>query len=217
MDILGPLQLRLTWRALQEAQVVISTCTTTRAFHLELITSIASKAFQIEFHPFVTVRCHPNVCWSAGLCLKLHRSTRIPERSDAKLGHSQDSRLPFRGIHSQFRVVVEHPTCEPPERSWWVANQVHYTGPNSVFSNRAFNEEQWAPLPKFGRRLGRTTHSTEWHPDWTTQSVGTIPLNGTVVLAQYAPIKVNLSIYFVSTRNTAFWCSFKGVLNWGFT
>ena len=182
MDILGPLHIRLTWRTLQEAQVVISTCTTTRAFQLELITSKASKAFQIDFRPFVTVRCHPNVCRSAGLCLKLHRSTRIPERSDAKLRHSQDSRLPFRGINSQCREVVEHPTCKPPEQSWCVANQVHYTGPNSVCSNQAFNEEQWAPLPKFGRRVGRKTHYTEWHPDRTTQSAWTIPLNGTVVV-----------------------------------
>ena len=68
MDILGPLQIRFTWQTLQEAQVVISTCTTTRAFQLELITSKASKAFQVEFCP----------------------STRIPEGSDAKLRHSQD-------------------------------------------------------------------------------------------------------------------------------
>ena len=117
MDILGPLQIRLTWRTLQQAQVVISTCTTTREVHLELISSKASKAFQMEIRPFVSVRSHPNVYWSAGLWLKLHRGTGIPERSDAKLGHSQDLRLPFRAIHSQFRVVVEHPTCEPPERS----------------------------------------------------------------------------------------------------
>ena len=158
MDILRPLQIRLAWRPLQEAQDVISTCTTTRAFHIKFITSKASKAFQMEFRPFATVRGHPKVCWSAGLCLKLHRSTRIPERSYAKLEHSNDSRLPSRRIHSQFRVVVEHLTCEPPERSWWVANQVHYTGPNSICSNQAFNEERWAPLPKFGRRVGRTMH-----------------------------------------------------------
>ena len=60
MDTLGPLHIRLTWRTLQEAQVVISTCTTARAVHLELITSKASKASQMEFCPFVMVRGHPN-------------------------------------------------------------------------------------------------------------------------------------------------------------
>ena len=32
---------------------------------------------------------------------------------------------------------------------------------NRVRKNQAFTEEPWAPLPKLGRRVGRTTHCTE--------------------------------------------------------
>ena len=39
MDMFGPLQFRLNRRTLQDAQVVIFTCATTRAVHLELVTN----------------------------------------------------------------------------------------------------------------------------------------------------------------------------------
>ena len=39
MDMFAPLQFRLNRRTLQDAQVVIFTCATTRAAHLELVTN----------------------------------------------------------------------------------------------------------------------------------------------------------------------------------
>jgi len=52
MDMFGPLQIRLNRRTLQEAQVVIFTCTTTRAIHLELETDKSSEAFLMAFRRF---------------------------------------------------------------------------------------------------------------------------------------------------------------------
>ena len=64
MDMFGPLQIRLNRRTLQEAQVVIFTCTTTRAVHLELVTDKSSEAFSMAFRRFAILRGHPNVCCS---------------------------------------------------------------------------------------------------------------------------------------------------------
>jgi len=64
MDMFGPLQIRLNRRTLQEAQVVIFTCTTTRAIHLELVTHKTTEAFLMAFRRFACLRGHPNVCWS---------------------------------------------------------------------------------------------------------------------------------------------------------
>ena len=64
MDMFGPLQIRLNRRTLQEAQVVIFTCATTQAVHLELVTDKSAEAFLMAFRRFACLREHPNVCWS---------------------------------------------------------------------------------------------------------------------------------------------------------
>ena len=64
MDMFRPLQIRLNRRTLQEAQVVIFTCTTTRAIHIELVTDKSSEAFLMAFRRFTCLHGHPNICWS---------------------------------------------------------------------------------------------------------------------------------------------------------
>lgn len=64
MDMFGSLQVRLNRRTLREAQVVIFTCTTTRAIHLELITEKSSEAFSMAFRRFACLHGQPNICWS---------------------------------------------------------------------------------------------------------------------------------------------------------
>lgn len=64
MDMFGPLQIRQNQRTLREAQVVIFTCTTTKAIHLELVTDNSSKAFLMAFRRFACLHGYPNICWS---------------------------------------------------------------------------------------------------------------------------------------------------------
>ena len=64
MDMFGPLQIRLNRRTLQETQVIIFSCLTTRAAQLEVVTDKSSEAFLMAFRRFACLRGHPNVCWS---------------------------------------------------------------------------------------------------------------------------------------------------------
>ena len=48
--------------ALKEEQVVIITCMTTRAVHLEPFTDKTSGAILMVFHGFAYLRGHPSVC-----------------------------------------------------------------------------------------------------------------------------------------------------------
>lgn len=64
IDMFGPLQIWLNQRTLEETQVVIFTCTTTRAIHLELVTNKTTEAFLIVFGRFAWLRGHPNICSS---------------------------------------------------------------------------------------------------------------------------------------------------------
>ena len=51
-------------KTLKEAQVIIFTCMTTRAVHLELVTDKSAETFLLAFRRFASLRGHPNVCWS---------------------------------------------------------------------------------------------------------------------------------------------------------
>ena len=63
LDMFGPLHIRLNRKTLKEAQVIIFTCTTTRAIHLELVTDRSAETLLMEFR-FVPTRGHPKICWS---------------------------------------------------------------------------------------------------------------------------------------------------------
>ena len=64
MDIFGPVQIKLGRKTLKEAQVIIFTCMTSRAIHLELVTDKTSDAFLMAFRRFACLRGYPSVCWS---------------------------------------------------------------------------------------------------------------------------------------------------------
>lgn len=64
MDMFGPIQIRMNRKTRKEAQVIIFTCMTMRAIHLELVTDRSSDAFLMAFRRFACTRGHPNVCWS---------------------------------------------------------------------------------------------------------------------------------------------------------
>ena len=52
MDMFGPVQIKLGRKTLKEAQVIIFTCMTSRAIHLELVTDKTSDAFLMAFRRF---------------------------------------------------------------------------------------------------------------------------------------------------------------------
>ena len=66
MDMFGPIQIRMNGKTRKEAQVIIFTCMTMRAMHLELVTDRSSDRFLMAFRRFACTRGHSNVCWSAG-------------------------------------------------------------------------------------------------------------------------------------------------------
>ncbi|XP_020916654.1 uncharacterized protein LOC110254043 [Exaiptasia diaphana] len=60
----GPVQIKLNRKTLKEAQVIIFTCMTTRAVHLELVTDRSSDTFLMAFRRFASLRGQPSTCWS---------------------------------------------------------------------------------------------------------------------------------------------------------
>ena len=115
MDMFGPLQIRLNRRTLQEAQVLIFTCTTTRAIHLELVTDKSSEAFLIAFRRFACLHGHPNVCWSD--C-----GSNFVGAQEYLREVMQDWDIPK--ICLRFQVAIEHPSRKPSERSCGVTYQI---------------------------------------------------------------------------------------------
>ena len=54
----GPLHIKLNRKTLKEAQVVIFTCMTSRAVHLELVNDKTADAFLMAFRRFASLRGH---------------------------------------------------------------------------------------------------------------------------------------------------------------
>ena len=64
IDMFGPFHIKLSRKTLKEAQVIIFTCMTTRAVHLELVSDKSSDTFLLAFRRFASLRGHPNTCRS---------------------------------------------------------------------------------------------------------------------------------------------------------
>ena len=137
MDMFGPLQIRLNRRTLQEAQVVIFTCTTTRAIHLELVTDKSSEAFLMAFRRFACLYGNPNVCWSD--CGSNFVGAQVMQDWDIPKIQS--------AISEEFACNFEW--------QWNTPHASHQNGVvesliksvrqalNNVCKNQAFTEEQW--------------------------------------------------------------------------
>ena len=64
IDMFGPFQVKIGCKTLKEAHVIIFTCMTTRAIHLELVTDRSTDTFLMAFRRFASIRGHPINCWS---------------------------------------------------------------------------------------------------------------------------------------------------------
>ena len=62
LDMFGPFQVGC--KTLKEAHVIVFTCMTTRAIHLELVTNKSTNTFLMAFCRLASLRGHPINCWS---------------------------------------------------------------------------------------------------------------------------------------------------------
>lgn len=142
IDMFGPVHIRLNRKTLKEAQVVIFTCMTSRAVHLELVSDKSTAAFLMAFRRFACLRGHPNNCWSdcgtnfvgaQGYLNEIIQGWDIPR------------------IQS---VLSEEFTCDF-KWQWNIPHASHQNGVvesliksvrqglNSTCKNQTFTEEQW--------------------------------------------------------------------------
>ena len=56
LDMFGPVHVKLNRRTLKEAQIIIFTCMTARAVHLELVTDKSADCFLMSFRRFASLR-----------------------------------------------------------------------------------------------------------------------------------------------------------------
>ena len=90
VDMFGPLHIKLNRKTLKEAQVVIFTCMTSRAVHLELVNDKTADAFLMAFPSFREL-AWPPARLLVGLWNKLCRCAKLLKGNYAELEHSQDS------------------------------------------------------------------------------------------------------------------------------
>jgi hypothetical protein len=64
IDMFGPVHIKLARRTLKEAQVIIFTCMTSRAIHLELVSDKSTDTFLMALRRFASTRGHPQQIWS---------------------------------------------------------------------------------------------------------------------------------------------------------
>ena len=64
IDMFGPFQVKIRRKTPKEAHVIIFTCMTTRAIHLELVTDKSTDTFLMAFRRIESLKGHPINCWS---------------------------------------------------------------------------------------------------------------------------------------------------------
>ena len=142
MDMFGPVQIKLGRKTLKEAQVIIFTCMTSRAIHLELVADKTSDAFFMAFRRFACLRGYPNVCWS-------DRGTNFVGAQGYLNEITQNWDIP--GVKSVFSDKFG---CEF-RWEWNTPHASHQNGAvetliksvrqalNATCKNQAYSEEQW--------------------------------------------------------------------------
>ena len=142
IDMFGPLHIKLNRKTLKEAQVVIFTCMTTRAVHLELVNDKTSDAFLMAFRRFASLRGHPSVCWS-------DRGTNFVGAQGYLKEIMQSWNIP------KIQSVLSEDFCCDFKWQWNIPHASHQNGVvetliksvrqslNATCKNQAFTEEQW--------------------------------------------------------------------------
>ena len=157
MDMFGPLHIKLNRKTLKEAQVIIFTCMTTRAVHLELVTDKTSDAFLMAFRRFASLRGHPCICWSdcgtnfvgaQGYLKEIMRSWNVPKIEGVlSEDFSCDFKWKWNTPHASHQNGVVETLIKSVRQSL-----------NATCKNQAFTEEQWRTF------LAETTYVINGRP-----------------------------------------------------
>lgn len=144
-------------KTLKEAQVVIFTCMTSRAVHLELVNDKAADAFLMAFCRFASLRGHLRVCWSdcgtnfvgAQSYLKeITQSWNIPNiQGVLPEEFSCDFKWQWNIPHASHQNGVVETLIKSVRQSL-----------NATCKNQAFTEEQWRTF------LSETTYVINGRP-----------------------------------------------------
>ncbi|XP_068738909.1 uncharacterized protein [Montipora capricornis] len=157
MDMFGPLHIKLNRKTLKEVQVIIFTCMTTRAVHLELVTDKTSDAFLMAFRRFASLRGHPCICWSdcgtnfvgaQGYLKEIMQSWNVPKIEG---GLSEDFSCDFKWKWNPPHASHQNGVVETLIKS--VRQSL-----NATCKNQAFTEEQWRTF------LAETTYVINGRP-----------------------------------------------------
>ena len=157
IDMFGPLHIKLNRKTLEEAQVVIFACMTTRAVHLELVNDKTSDAFLMAFRRFASLRGHPSVCWSD--C-----GTNFVGAQSYLKEITQSWNI------SKIQSVLSEDFCCDFKWQWNIPHASHQNGVvetliksliqslDATCKNQAFTEEQWRTF------LSETTYIINGRP-----------------------------------------------------
>lgn len=142
MDMFGPMQIKLGRKTLKEAQVIIFTCMTSRAIHLELVTDKTSDAFLMAFRRFACLQGYPSVCWSdhgtnfVGAQGYLKETTQNRDVPKIKSVLSDKFGCEFRWEWNTPHASHQNGVVETLIKSVRQAL-------NATCKNQAYSEEQW--------------------------------------------------------------------------
>ena len=157
IDMFGPLHIKLNRKTLKEAQVIIFTCMTTRAVHLELVNDKTSDAFLMAFRRFASLRGHPSVCWSdcgtnfvgaQAYLQEIMRSWNIPKIQSVL---SEDFCCDFKWLWNIPHASHQNGVVETLIKS--VRQSL-----DATCKSQAFTEEQWRTF------LSETTYIINGRP-----------------------------------------------------
>ena len=142
IDMFGPFQVKIGHKTLKEAHVIIFTCMTTRAIHLELVTDRSTDTFLMAFRRFASLRGHPINCWSD--CGTNFVGAQQYLREECKIGISPEfwvsSQINFHahssgnGTYHELAIKMEWSKC--------LFKSVRQALDASS-KNQSFTEEQW--------------------------------------------------------------------------
>ena len=156
IDMFGPLHIKLNRKTLKEAQVIIFTCMTTRAVHLELVNDKTSDAFLMAFRRFASLRGHPSVCWSdcgtnfvgaQAYLQEIMRSWNIPKIQSVLSEDFCDFKWLWNIPHASHQNGVVETLIKSVRQSL-----------DATCKSQAFTEEQWRTF------LSETTYIINGRP-----------------------------------------------------
>ena len=147
MDMFGPIQIKMNRKTRKEAQIIIFTCMTMRAIHLELVTDGSSDTFLMAFRRFGCTRGHPNVCWSdcgtnfVGSQAYLKEITSGWDTSKIQNGLTEEFSCDFRWEFNISKASHQNGVVESLIKSVRQAM-------NATYKDQAYTDEQWHTILK---------------------------------------------------------------------